>query len=84
MSIASRFALVLIALFAATASPALAAGTLTVSVSGPGRVVGTGIDCSRALGGSLAGDCSEDYANVRECIDSPFKPICLFVPPHSF
>ncbi|MDA0168563.1 Ig-like domain-containing protein [Solirubrobacter taibaiensis] len=80
MSIA-RLVLVCVAFFAATATPALAAGTLSVSVSGPGRVVGSGIDCSRALGGSVTGDCSEDYANVRECIDGPIRPICLLVPP---
>ena len=81
MSIASRLVVCLIALFAVTAAPAMAAGTVQVGVSGAGKVTAPGIDCLRVVNGSTAGDCSEDYANVRECFDGPIKPICLFVPP---
>jgi uncharacterized repeat protein (TIGR02543 family) len=81
VSTARRLVLLCVALFAVTASPALAAGDVQVSVSGAGTVAAPGIHCSRAFGAGLAGDCAERYANVRECIDSPFKPICLMVPP---
>lgn len=81
MSTARRLLLLCIALFFVSAAPALAAGTVQVSVSGAGNVTATGINCSRAFGGSLSGDCSETYENVKECIEGPLKPVCLMVPP---
>ena len=76
VSIASRLVVCFIALFAATAAPAMAAGTVQVGISGAGSVSATGISCAKAAGGGLSGDCSESYLNVRECIDSPIRPIC--------
>jgi hypothetical protein len=77
VSIASRLVVCFVALFAATAAPAMAAGTVQVGISGAGSVSATGINCAKAVGGGLTGDCSESYLNVRECIDSPIRPICL-------
>lgn len=77
MSMFSRLALLCLALFAVVASPALAAGTLKVSVNGPGAVTGTGINCTRALGGATADDCTEFFADERVCeLDDRGKPVC--------
>ncbi len=46
MSIASRLVVCFIALFAATAAPAMAAGTVQIGISGAGSVSATGISCA--------------------------------------
>lgn len=77
MSMFSRVALLCLALIAVSASPALATGTLRVSVSGPGAVTGTGINCTRALGGATAGDCTELFTDEKVCeLDDRGKPVC--------
>src|SRR5690242_11689871 len=54
------------------ATPASAAGTVSISVTGQGSVTGNGISCSNG-----GGDCSEFYADTtyQEC-DPAFKPPC--------
>lgn len=63
-----------LAAFALNASPAFAAGTVTVNVTGQGSASGPGIDCNQSGGP----DCSQFYPNVQEC-DPEFG--CFFVPP---
>jgi Bacterial Ig domain/Putative metal-binding motif len=61
------------------ADAALASGTVTVTINGAGHVTGVGIDCTRAIGGSTSGDCSEFVANEPDascnehgaCFDGP-------------
>lgn len=65
-----------LAAFAFAASPAFAAGTVTVNVAGQGSASGPGIDCNQ----SGAPDCSEFYPNVEECDPDP-RIGCFFVPP---
>jgi hypothetical protein len=58
---------------AASASTALAAGTLSVSVQGgPGNVTGTGINCDETGGP----DCSEFYPDDQDC-DPERRPPCF-------
>src|SRR4051794_7184489 len=62
----------------AGASPALANGTMTVSLSGgAGNVSGNGIDCSRALDGTISGVCSHRYTAVQVC-DPELRPPCHY------
>jgi Bacterial Ig domain/Putative metal-binding motif/Divergent InlB B-repeat domain len=61
------------------ADSALASGTVTVAINGAGHVTGDGIDCTRAIGGSTSGDCSQFVANEPDascndhgaCFDGP-------------
>jgi len=80
MGFMGRLLAVVVAVFALTSADALAAGTLRVDISGPGSVTGSGISCSRALGGATVGTCSDTYANIRVCEPGPLKPICLLEP----
>jgi uncharacterized repeat protein (TIGR02543 family) len=69
-SLLLAFALVL----ALPVSSALAAGTLTVGITGAGAVSGSGIDCSRDAG-PTTGTCSVLVKDVTECETDP-KPHC--------
>ncbi|RKQ84992.1 hypothetical protein C8N24_6624 [Solirubrobacter pauli] len=81
VSMFSRVALLCVAALAVGASPALASGTLRVSVTGPGAVTGTGINCTRALGGATTGDCTELFADEKVCeLDDRGKPVCHMEP----
>ncbi len=68
-----------VAAFAVPASVAQASGTLTVSITGAGAVEGDGIKCSRAVGGSTTGDCSQAYSDEQDC-DPDRKPPCINIP----
>src|SRR3954447_22013516 len=58
-------------------APARADQTLRFNIVGAGHITGTGIDCSRAPGGPLLGDCAErafdgpDQCNEQFCFPSP-------------
>src|SRR4051794_20731144 len=58
-------------------TPARADQTLKFEIVGAGHITGTGIDCSRAPGGPLLGDCAEravdgpDECNEQFCFPSP-------------
>lgn len=80
MSIAKRLVLLCFALFAMTASPALADGTLRVNINGPGTVTGTGINCARGLFGAATGDCAQSFVDKRECVLVDGKLECESVP----
>lgn len=79
MLFASRLALILIALFAATASPASASGTVAVGISGAGKVVANGIDCERAAGAAATGTCAARYEGTLNCTPPP-RPTCKEIP----
>ncbi|MDA0179933.1 Ig-like domain-containing protein [Solirubrobacter phytolaccae] len=80
MSSARRLVLLCLAFFAVIASPALADGTLRVSMSGPGSVTGTGINCARGLSGAATGDCVEAFVDKKVCVlDEHGKPECEMV-----
>ena len=64
-------------ILAASAAPALADGTLSVSVSGAGNVAGGGINCTRTVAGATSGTCTKTIADVQYC-DSEIKPPCHF------
>lgn len=80
LSTVRRAVALCVLLFAVTASPAFAGGEITADVSGAGAVSGPGISCQRAFAGGLTGDCNESFGDPRECIDNPFKPLCIFPP----
>lgn len=76
-----RLVLLCLALLAGSASPALADGVLRVGINGPGSVTGTGINCSRALGGTTGGDCSQLFEDEKVCeLDDRGKPVCHMEP----
>jgi hypothetical protein len=62
---------------AAWCAPARADQTLVFNIVGAGHITGAGLDCSRAPGGPLLGDCSErafdgpDQCNEQFCFPSP-------------
>ncbi|MBE2320324.1 Ig-like domain repeat protein [Solirubrobacter sp. CPCC 204708] len=68
-------------MFAATASPAFAGGTLQVDISGAGEVTGSGgIACERAPGGQAPkGTCSGAYQGTLQCTTGP-RPTCKEIP----
>jgi hypothetical protein len=65
-SILLAFALVLV-----LPASALAAGTLTVSISGAGAVSGSGIECTKAPGGSVAGPCTAPLSGPATVTAAP-------------
>lgn len=67
--------------FAFAASPAFAAGTVSVSVQGKGDTSGLGIDCNESGGP----DCSEFYADTttQEC-DPERRPPCITITEQPF
>jgi hypothetical protein len=65
-SILLAFALVLV-----LPASALAAGTLTVSISGAGAVSGSGIECTKAPGGSVAGPCTAPLSGPTTVTAAP-------------
>ncbi len=72
-TLSTVFALVVTTLVAVVAlgGPAAAAGTVTVTVQGPGVVTGDGINCTQGGGP----DCSQLYEDVQVC-DPELKPPC--------
>ena len=50
---------------------ALAAGTLTVSISGAGGVSGSGIECTRAPVVNYSGTCSRDLTEAATLTAAP-------------
>ena len=74
ISIAAALAVFALASWCA---PARADQTLKFEIVGAGHITGTGIDCSRAPGGPLLGDCAErafdgpDQCNEQFCFPSP-------------
>src|SRR4051794_8369159 len=73
ISIVAALAVFALALWGA---PARADQTLRFEIVGAGHITGTGIDCSRAPGGPLVGDCAErafdgpDQCNEQFCFPS--------------
>ena len=65
-SILLAFALVLV-----LPASALAAGTLTVSISGAGAVSGSGIECTKVPGGSVAGPCTAPLSGPATVTAAP-------------
>ena len=78
-----RAAFVTIAVLASTsltASAAIAAGTVSVAIDGPGQVTGEHIDCVRPVGAPAPqGVCSASIPDVIEC-DPDRKPPCFVIP----
>ena len=51
------------------ATSAFAAGTLTVGITGAGKVSGSGIDCSRDVGSATTGTCTALIKDIIDCED---------------
>ena len=62
---------------AVSAPPALASGTVTVTIIGAGHVQGGDINCTRSADGVVSGTCSALVFDTQQCDDGPF---CITIP----